>query len=203
MGTIGAGNHFAELQQIDDVLDAAELKRCGLAIDRVFLLVHSGSRGLGEAVLRAYLESEACLCHETAACTHYLGGHDLAVRWARANRKLIAQRFLELLGWDAECVWDASHNAISNEQGRWVHRKGASPAHAKFVVIPGSRGSYSYVVAPNGDLSLDRLVLAARRRSQVEPERKPFTRARASKGRATRADCSRQPGDLRQSQSAL
>ena len=152
MGTLGAGNHFAELQQIDEVLEPAEMKRCGLERDRVFLLVHSGSRGLGEAVLRSYLETEACHCSETAACTHYLGGHNLAVRWARANRKLLAQRFLELLGYAAECVWDAAHNAISHEQGKWVHRKGASPAHGKFVVIPGSRGSYSYVVAPEGDL---------------------------------------------------
>lgn len=153
LGTLGGGNHFAELQQVDEVLDASEFKQCGVERDRVLLLVHSGSRGLGEAVLRAYLESESFNGRETAACTHYLGGHDLAVRWARANRKLLAQRFLELLGWRAERVWDATHNGIAKEDGAWVHRKGASPARGKFVVIPGSRGSFSYLVAPRGDLS--------------------------------------------------
>jgi release factor H-coupled RctB family protein len=153
LGTLGAGNHFAELQQFDEVLDALEFKRLGLDRSHVYLLVHSGSRGLGEAVLRTYLETEAWNGHETAACAHYLGGHDLAVRWARANRKLIAQRFLDLLGWKGECLWDATHNALSKEDGAWVHRKGASPARGKFVIIPGSRGSHSYAVAPDGDLA--------------------------------------------------
>jgi release factor H-coupled RctB family protein len=153
LGTLGAGNHFAELQQVDEVLDRCQLKRLGLDGDRVLLLVHSGSRGLGEAVLRAHIESNSAdaLAAGCTASSHYLGGHDLAVRWARSNRKLLARRFLEMLGAEGRCAWDVAHNAISWEHECWVHRKGASPAGETFAVVPGSRGSYSYLVVPQGD----------------------------------------------------
>ena len=155
LGTLGAGNHFVEAQQVDEVIDRDELKRIGLDAHRVYLLVHSGSRGLGEAVLQncsdAHPETGVDAASETAA--QYVGGHDLAVRWARSNRKLLARRFLEMVGADADCVWDVTHNAISREDSSWVHRKGASPARDKFAVIPGSRGAFSYVVVPDGDLS--------------------------------------------------
>jgi release factor H-coupled RctB family protein len=156
LGTLGAGNHFAELQEVDQVVDRDEFKRLRLEADCVLLLVHSGSRGLGDAVLRTFLEStdQSGVSPDSAAGVHYLGGHGLAVRWARSNRKLLAQRFLEMLGANGCCRWDVTHNAISKETDDvWVHRKGASPAHETFAVIPGSRGSFSYIVVPNGDLS--------------------------------------------------
>ncbi|MCI0745735.1 MAG: RNA ligase RtcB family protein [Verrucomicrobia subdivision 3 bacterium] len=156
LGSLGGGNHFAELQQVDDVLDASEFKRLQLSQDRVLLLVHSGSRGLGAAVLRAHLESASNdpVVPGSVTGSKYLGGHDLAVRWARSNRRLLAKRFLEMLGAHGLCLWDATHNAISSEGADlWVHRKGASPANDKFVVIPGSRGSFSYVVVPDSNLT--------------------------------------------------
>jgi release factor H-coupled RctB family protein len=156
LGTLGAGNHFVELQQIDEVADGSALKKLGMDADRIFLLVHSGSRGLGEAVLRAYLECNGGAVGvraDSAASSHYLGGHDLAVRWARSNRKLLARRCLELLSAKAECLWDVTHNAISYENGGWLHRKGASPARNGWAIIPGSRGAFSYMVAANGDLN--------------------------------------------------
>ena len=52
LGTIGGGNHFAELQCIDEIHDANELP---LDPRHLFLLVHSGSRGLGQATLEAHL----------------------------------------------------------------------------------------------------------------------------------------------------
>jgi release factor H-coupled RctB family protein len=156
LGTLGAGNHFAELQEVDEVVDRNEFERLRLDDDHVLLLVHSGSRGLGDAVLRTFMESgdESGVPPDSDAGAHYLGGHGLAVRWARSNRKLLARRFLDLLGANGCYRWDVTHNAISRETGgMWIHRKGASPAHEKFAVIPGSRGSFSYIVAPGGDLS--------------------------------------------------
>jgi release factor H-coupled RctB family protein len=46
LGTIGGGNHFAELQQLDLSYDDAALERLGITRNRLLLLVHSGSRGL-------------------------------------------------------------------------------------------------------------------------------------------------------------
>jgi release factor H-coupled RctB family protein len=50
---------------------------------------------------------------DSPAAREYLRSHDFAVRWARANRALIAQRFVAVLGAEAECVWDGCHNSIT------------------------------------------------------------------------------------------
>jgi release factor H-coupled RctB family protein len=122
------------------------------------LLVHSGSRGLGEVTLRDHVDRfyATGVAVETFAAEEYLRGHDFAVRWAAANRELIAQRFAAKLGATVERVWDGCHNSItpidvSTNETVWLHRKGAVDATADFVVIPGSRGTLSYVVKPTGD----------------------------------------------------
>jgi hypothetical protein len=51
VGTIGGGNHFAELQQIETVVDEKRFAELKLSSDQLYLLVHSGSRGLGAAIL--------------------------------------------------------------------------------------------------------------------------------------------------------
>jgi len=167
LGTIGGGNHFAEVQTIEKVLDAVEFAKLGLAKQQLVLLVHSGSRGLGETILRAHVDEHRgeAVAAESVAAEEYLRGHDHAVRWAKANRELIAQRFATKLGATAERLWDGCHNSITQveagaarcadlggpPQGVWLHRKGAVDANADFVVIPGSRGTLSYLVKPAGD----------------------------------------------------
>lgn len=157
LGTIGGGNHFAELQTVEQVLDVAAFKKLGLGKQQLVALVHSGSRGLGETVLRTHADQhfgngvEA----DSYAAEEYLRGHDFAVRWAKANRELIARRFVTALGAEGECVWDGCHNRITRRESdggvEWLHRKGAVEAESDFVVIPGSRGSLSYIVKPTGD----------------------------------------------------
>jgi len=153
LGTIGGGNHFAELQMVEEVLEADEFKKLGLGKQQLVVLVHSGSRGLGESILRAHVDQhfgngvEA----DSFAAGEYLCGHDFAVHWARANRELIARRFVAVLGAEAECLWDGCHNSITRREVGWIHRKGAVAADGDFVVIPGSRGSLSYIVKPVGD----------------------------------------------------
>jgi release factor H-coupled RctB family protein len=157
LGTIGGGNHFAELQTVEQVLDTSEFKKLGLGKQQLVVLVHSGSRGLGESILRAHVDQhfgngvEA----DSFAAEEYLRGHDFTVRWAKANRELIARRFVAALGAEAECLWDGCHNSVTRRETDgeivWVQRKGAVVAEGDFVVIPGSRGSLSYLVKPIGD----------------------------------------------------
>lgn len=157
MGTIGGGNHFAELQAIEQIVDVGEFKRIGIGKEQLVVLIHSGSRGLGEAVLRDYVSEHHGdgVPAGSFAAQDYLRGHDFAVRWARANRLLIARRFVAALGAEAECVWDGCHNSITaRENGGktvWIHRKGAAESVAPAVMIPGSRGSLSYLAKPIGD----------------------------------------------------
>jgi release factor H-coupled RctB family protein len=185
LGTIGGGNHFAELQAVEKIFDAGEFDALGLGKDQLVVLVHSGSRGLGEATLRAHVDEHraAGVPLDSEAASTYLGGHNFAVRWAKANRELIARRFVAALGAEAECLWDGCHNSIipSSRSSRcelastsvgqewsgltsaatglptvdsadaWIHRKGAVEAGGRVVVIPGSRGTLSYLVKPIGD----------------------------------------------------
>jgi release factor H-coupled RctB family protein len=157
LGTIGGGNHFAELQRVEEILDASAFKRFGLGKQQLVVLVHSGSRGLGESVLRVYVDEHQANGSdaESFAAATYLKDHDIAARWAKANRALIARRFVDAIGAEAECLWDGCHNSITRRESEgdtlWVHRKGAVVTEGDPVVIPGSRGSLSYLVKPTGD----------------------------------------------------
>ena len=157
MGTIGSGNHFAEVQAVEEIFDASGMRHIGLGREQLVVLVHSGSRGLGDPMLRDYVDEHhgAGAPVESDAAENYLSGHDFAVCWAEANRALIAQRFLAALGAEGERAWDGVHNSVSRRQGDgaslWVHCKGAVCADAPFVVIPGSRGTLSYLVKPTSD----------------------------------------------------
>jgi len=157
LGTVGRGNHFAELLEVVHVEDATAFAAAGLRADRVQLLVHSGSRGLGRDLLDAHLSQfgEARLEGEGPEGQAYLARHDAAVVWAKANRALLAERLDEALGLRPSLVLDVVHNSVT--RARWggvegfLHRKGAAPADAPLVVVPGSRGTHSYLVAPRGD----------------------------------------------------
>ncbi len=157
LGTIGRGNHFAEVQAVEEVLDAEALEALGLDADRLLLLVHSGSRGLGQHILegheRAYGSCQG-LDEGTESFCQYLGLHDTACAWAKANRALIAQRVAVALdvGLSGEPLLDITHNNVVKERGLFIHRKGAAPSNAsRAVVIPGSRGAFSYLVVPACD----------------------------------------------------
>ncbi len=157
LGTIGGGNHFAELQQVEEVYDKEALASIGIEADRLVLLVHSGSRGWGHHILRAHVDKHRAGALEagTKEAQAYLENHDKAVRWASANRALIAHRFLSALGSDGDRVLDLCHNSVTCREVEgctcWLHRKGAAPSDEGLVVIPGSRGSWSYVLEPVGD----------------------------------------------------
>jgi release factor H-coupled RctB family protein len=156
-GTLGGGNHFAEMQAVENIEDKSAFEKLGLAKDELVALVHSGSRGLGQAVLETYVEAHGANGVDTTseAALSYLLLHDHAVSWARASRATLAERFVSALGGESARVLDAGHNSITgrNVGGGtvWIHRKGAAPSDQGPFVIPGSRGTLSYLVQPIGD----------------------------------------------------
>jgi release factor H-coupled RctB family protein len=165
-GTLGGGNHFAELQAIEKVFDREAFDHLGLARDELVALVHSGSRGLGQAVLETYIEEHGAsgATADSDAATAYLLGHDHAVNWAAASRLLIGERFVSTLGGLSERVLDSCHNSVAcrefNGERLWIHRKGAAPSDRGPVVIPGSRATFSYLVQPIGDQAANAWSLA-------------------------------------------
>lgn len=158
LGTIGGGNHFAELQKVESIFDADLFQSSGLDRKRLLLLVHSGSRGLGQAVLQQHVQNHghAGLVEDSPAARDYLQQHDAACRFAAANRQLIARRMLARWRSDGECRFDILHNTLTpatvDGTNGWLHRKGASPADQGLLVIPGSRGDYSYLVHATPDV---------------------------------------------------
>jgi release factor H-coupled RctB family protein len=154
LGTIGGGNHFAELQEVHRVHDEQAAARLGLEADKLVLTVHSGSRGLGHAILRHHVDRHRAqgLPEDDPEAAQYMERHDYAADWARANRALIAHRFLEALGASGDALTDSCHNTLTRRQREghsgWLHRKGAAPSDQGPQVIPGSRGALSYLVEP-------------------------------------------------------
>ena len=150
LGTIGSGNHFAEIQMVESVANGPECERLGIAADSVYLCVHSGSRGFGESILGDHVAKFASdgLRAETDDATQYLVQHDHAKLWASANRELIALRIFDRLGTQGLRIIDVCHNSVEPVGKEWLHRKGAAPSTQGPVVIPGSRGAFSYVVVP-------------------------------------------------------
>ena len=152
LGTLGGGNHFAEFQQIDVVHDSAGLQALGLDAQLLLLLVHTGSRGLGQHILRQHVDrfGHHGLLEADAESSAYIRQHDTALQFARFNRQCVAQRLLANVRSQGQAVLDVPHNfvapAVIGGTAGWLHRKGATPSDVGPVVIPGSRGDYSYIV---------------------------------------------------------
>ena len=157
LGTIGGGNHFAELQKVDEVYDEEAFAKAGLDRALCCVLVHSGSRGLGQAIHHQLLSDHGAnpLASDSEAGELYARSHDDACRWAECNRALIAHRFADQIGCDVSLISDVPHNSLFREDWKgapaWVHRKGAATARNGLVMVPGSRGTLSYLVDPAGE----------------------------------------------------
>ncbi|MFC4019242.1 RNA ligase RtcB family protein [Micromonospora sp. GCM10011542] len=146
LGTVGRGNHFVELARVETVVEPDRAGRLGLAAGDLVLVVHSGSRGLGERILRAHTEVHGAGPAPDPAA--YLAMHDAAVRWGSLNRRLMAARVAHALGAEpTEPIVDQCHNLVEVRDGVYLHRKGAAPGDGRDVLIAGTRGTPSYLVA--------------------------------------------------------
>lgn len=146
LGTVGRGNHFVELARVGPVLDPGHAARLGVDADDLVLVVHSGSRGLGERILRTHTEAHGAGAAPDPAA--YLAMHDDAVRWGSLNRRVLAARVAYALGAEpADPIVDQCHNLVEIRDGVYLHRKGAAPGDGRDVLVAGTRGTPSYLVA--------------------------------------------------------
>lgn len=154
LGSIGGGNHFCEVQAIEEIVDPVAAQRVGLDAGRAVVLVHSGSRGLGAAILEQHLAvGETAFAPDGEAGRAYLERHDRAVAWARLNRRIIAERAGNAAQCDLAPLADLAHNMVEmvttgDGLAAALHRKGAAAADRGLVPVPGSRGTLSYLVEP-------------------------------------------------------
>ena len=158
IGTLGSGNHFLEIQWVEEIHDREAARVLGLEKGQVVVLVHSGSRGLGHQVCTDYLAEMgaamkryditlpdrqlACVPAQSPEGQAYLGAMSAAANFAWANRQGIthflrkAVRKLFGEGTRLNLVYDVCHNIAKREryevEGKkrqvLVHRKGATRA---------------------------------------------------------------------------
>ena len=156
LGSIGGGNHFCEVQAIEEILVPDVAAQAGLDRHSAFVLVHSGSRGLGFSILEQVLRGGCtALDPVSSAGKSYIDAHDHAVRWARLNRRIIAERAATAARAELRLVNDLAHNMVELRSGvsgdiLALHRKGAAASDRGLVPVPGSRGTLSYLVEPLG-----------------------------------------------------
>lgn len=153
LGTIGAGNHFAEVSRIDRIDDRAAARSLSVTVDAQAVLVHSGSRATGAAFHRRHAGRR----YRGADSAAYLGELRALVRYARTNRWVVALRLLAAAGLASASrvatVVDLVHNDVGPAYGGFLHRKGAAPAEEGApTVVLGSRGAPSYLLRGLGNV---------------------------------------------------
>jgi len=165
LGTLGTGNHFIEV-----CIDEA---------GRVWFMLHSGSRGVGNAIGQRFIElaqedmrqhlatlPDRDLAYLKEGSRHfddYVEAVDWAQDFARRNRALMLQAVIAAARWviakpfvaDLEAV-NCHHNYVQRERhfghDIYVTRKGAVAAHrGQLGIIPGSMGARSYIVRGLGN----------------------------------------------------
>ena len=158
LGTLGSGNHFAEVQYVAEIFDETTASAFGLNLDQIVVLIHTGSRGLGHQVCTDYLEvmqdamrkykieivdrQLACVPVGSMEGKRYLAAMRGAANFAFANRQMIThwtrRAFERVLGnGDLPVVYDVAHNIAKEEEHLvdgarkrvLVHRKGATRAY--------------------------------------------------------------------------
>ncbi|HMP17689.1 MAG TPA: RtcB family protein, partial [Gemmatales bacterium] len=140
-GTLGSGNHFLEVQVVDQIHDAAAASTLGLFQSQIVIMIHSGSRGLGYQVcddalmmLRGIPEKYgislpdrqlACAPVHSPEGQKYLGAMRAAANFAWCNRQLLMwqarEAFAKVLGqsWESlrmSLVYDVAHNIAKQEE---------------------------------------------------------------------------------------
>lgn len=145
--SIGGGNHFAELQQIEKIYHQEHAQKLQLDKKNLYILVHSGSRIIGDKIHRQYASVEP-LEKGSQDMQDYLKKHQKAIEFAKENRKQIACLLMDKtkLKYCNHVIIDCFHNYIEYNQGYYYHHKGSISAFQTYAVIAGSRGTYSYIV---------------------------------------------------------
>ncbi|MBR1143758.1 RNA ligase RtcB family protein [Bradyrhizobium sp. AUGA SZCCT0431] len=167
LGSIGGGNHFCEIQAIEEILAPETAAQAGLDRDQAYVLVHSGSRGLGYSILERVLSNgQAALDPASEDGGSYMDAHDHAVRWARLNRRIIAERAAAAARADLRPLNDLAHNMVERQGSiggdvMALHRKGAAASDRGLVPVPGSRGTLSYLVEPLAAMQTEALASLA------------------------------------------
>jgi tRNA-splicing ligase RtcB len=150
LGTLGGGNHFVEIQLVQEIFDEDLAKSFGLFKNQIVVMLHSGSRRFGYEIADHYMNIAAqrpenegrkkmlsYLPADSTAGRDYIAAMAAAANFAYANRHIMAllvrRCFNRMFGsTPLDMVYDVTHNMAKYETHEgdelWVHRKGATRA---------------------------------------------------------------------------
>ena len=156
LGSLGAGNHFLEVQVVEEVLDQQAANAFGLFPDQVCVMMHSGSRGVGHQTCTDFLKIAdqamralrievpdrqlACVPIEHETAQRYLGAMAASANFARANRHVLTdavrQGFEHVLSRSPrdlglQLVYDVAHNLAKLEEYEVGGRRRTLCVHRK------------------------------------------------------------------------
>ncbi len=193
LGSIGGGNHFCEIQAIEEILAPDIAAQAELDRDDAYVLVHSGSRGLGFSILERILLRLSVLDAASEEGGVYMVAHDHAVRWARLHRRIIAERTAAAVRADLRPVNDLAHNMVERAGSAGadvvaLHRKGAAASDRGLVPVPGSRGTLSYLVEPLATMRSEALASLAHGAGRKYDRASMHGRVRVKKSDVTRLE---------------
>ena len=175
LGTVGSGNHFVEIQVVEEIYDEEEAGKLGLWEGQVTIMVHSGSRGFGHQVCTDYLREAlksmskyniklpdpqlACFPFKSKEGQNYFKAMGASANYAFANRQILGFKSAQVLknylgiSWEDlgyRLIYDHAHNIAKLEkygEDLVIHRKGATRAFpGQPVIIPGDMGRASYLL---------------------------------------------------------
>ncbi len=190
IGTLGAGNHYLEVQRVEEIYDPETADVYGLSRDMVLVSVHCGSRGLGHQIGTDYLKRMrkqavrcgiatpdpelACAPIRSSLGRAYLGAMRAGVNCALANRQVLThltrEAFAEVFpGAVLRTVYDVSHNTCRKERHAteggekdvYVHRKGATRSFGPgHPALPSWLGRAGQPVLVGGSMGTSSYVLS-------------------------------------------
>jgi len=154
-GTVGAGNHFVEIQKVEKLVDENVAKRFGLVPGKLVVMIHSGSRGFGHQVCDDHLKSMinvadkynihlpdrelCCAPLGSPEAEHYLGAMRCAVNFAFNNRHImmhwVRETFDTVFGRgtsdDMPLLYDVCHNIAKFEDHQVLGQRKRVCVHRK------------------------------------------------------------------------
>ena len=141
LGSLGSGNHFLEIQSVNDIYDEETSKKYGLEKDQVVILIHTGSRGCGYQICADNLREMdktakrlqmnlpdrqlACAPLDSTEAQNYLQAMAAGANYAWTNRQMIQhwtrETFEKVIGQDADSLgmhvlYDVAHNIVKREK---------------------------------------------------------------------------------------
>lgn len=189
LGTLGSGNHFIEIQKIEEIFNEKVAKDFGLKKNNICIMIHCGSRGLGHQVASDYIQKmqnpklkDKQLAYaklNSPIAKDYIQAMNCAVNYAFANRQIIMSNIREVLqdtfpNSKNQLLYDVCHNIAKFEEHKiknksktiCIHRKGATRSFGPSQKLPSKYQKVGHPVIIPGSMGSASYILVGTDKSE-------------------------------------